>query len=214
VVADASTALKEDAVPQQEPWQLSGHAAELYERYLVPAIFHPWALDLVALAVPQPGERVLDVACGTGVVARLLAPHVGITGIVVAVDRDAERLAVARTLPPTPGTVIEWREGDVLALPFPAAVFDLVCCQQGLQFFADRLAALREMARVLVPGGRLALNVWRALPHNPGAAAMAEALERHVSPEAAAVRRAPFALGEAEEVRALLVLRPRNNSRV
>jgi len=178
---------------QHEPWPLGGNADALYERYLVPAIFGPWAVDLVALAAPQPGERVLDVACGTGVVARLLAPHVGATGTVVGLDPDAGRLAVARALPPVPGTVVEWREGDVHALPFPAAVFDLVSCQQGLQFFADRLTALREISRVLVPGGRLALNVWRSIRDNPGAAAMAEALEHHVSPEAAAARRLPSA---------------------
>jgi len=84
----------------QEPWQLGGNAEELYERYLVPAMFGPWAADLVALATPQPGERVLDVACGTGVVARLVAPHVGSTGQVVGLDLHAGRLAVARALPP------------------------------------------------------------------------------------------------------------------
>ena len=188
-----------------EPWQLGGNAEELYERYLVPAMFGPWAAHLVALAAPQPGERVLDVACGTGVVARLVAPHVGATGHVVGLDLHAGRLAVARALPPAPGAVVEWREGDVLALPFAEAVFDLVCCQQGLQFFPDRLTALREMHRVLVPGGLLALNVWRTIEHNPVALAMAKALGLHVSPEAEALRHGPFALGDAEALRALVV---------
>ena len=190
---------------QHEPWQLGENPDALYERYLVPAMFGPWAADLVTLAAPQPGERVLDVACGTGVVARLVAPYVGATGHVVGLDLDTGRLAVARALPPAPGAVVEWREGDALALPFAEAVFDLVCCQQGVQFFPDRRTALREMHRVLVPGGRLALNVWRAIEHNPVALAMAQALGRHVSPEAEAFRHGPFALGDAEALRALVV---------
>src|SRR5438876_7202317 len=108
---------------QHEPWQLGGNPDELYERYVVPAMFGPWAADLVALAAPQPGERVLDVACGSGVVARLVAPHVGSTGHVVGLDLNARRLVVARALPPSPGAVVEWREGDALALPFAEAVF-------------------------------------------------------------------------------------------
>jgi ubiquinone/menaquinone biosynthesis C-methylase UbiE len=190
---------------QHEPWQLSGNAYERYERDLVPALFGPWAQDLIALAAPQPEERGLDVACGTGVVARLMAPAVGATGKVVGLDGNPGMLAVARALAPSLGAMIEWREGDALALPFAEAVFDLVCCQQGVQFFPDRLAALREMYRVLVPGGRLALNVWRAIEHNPVALAMAKALGRHVSPEAEAFRHRPFALGDAETLRALVV---------
>ncbi len=114
----------------------------------------------MALAVPQSGERVLDIACGTGVVTHLVVPHVGATGKVVGLDLNAGRLAVAQSLSSVSGITIEWREGDVNALPFPDADFDLVTCQQGFQFFPDRLVALREMSRVLVPGGRLALNVW------------------------------------------------------
>src|SRR5438093_12300311 len=95
-----SNAKREDIMSLHEPWQLGGNAEELYERYLVPAMFGPWAAHLVALAAPQPGERVLDVACGTGVVARLVAPHVGATGHVVGLDLHAGRLAGAPALPP------------------------------------------------------------------------------------------------------------------
>ena len=185
---------------QQPPWPLDGNADELYERHLVPAMFGPWAEDLVALAAPEPGESVLDVACGSGVVARLVAQRVGPAGTVVGLDFNAGRLAVARSLPPVPGAAIEWREGDALALPFAKGTFSLVCCQQGLQFFPDRLKTLIEMHRVLTPSSRLALNVWRSIQYNPGAAAMAEALERHVSPEAATFRRSPFAYGDGEEL--------------
>jgi ubiquinone/menaquinone biosynthesis C-methylase UbiE len=187
-------------VNQQAHWELDGNADERYERHLVPAMFGPWAEDLVALAAPQPGESVLDVACGSGVVARLVAQRVGPSGKVVGLDFNAGRLAVARSLPPLLGAAIEWREGDALALPFANGTFAQVCCQQGLQFFPDRLKALIEMHRVLIPGGRLALNVWRSIEYNPGAAAMAEALERHVSPEAATFRRSPFAFGDGGEL--------------
>jgi SAM-dependent methyltransferase len=190
---------------QQEQWQLSGNAAELFERYMVPAIFGPWGADLVALAAPQPGERVLDVACGTGVVARLAAPHVGATGQVLGLDINAEVLAVARSLPPPPNASITWHEGSAVALPFSDATFDLILCQQGLQFFPDRPAALLEMHRGLVPGGRLALSVWRAMQHSPAYTVLVDALERHGFAEVATSRRAPFVLGSAEEIRALLV---------
>ena len=134
----------------QEQWHLDGKPDELYERYLVPAKFGPWAADLVALGAPKSGERVLDVACGTGVVTRLVVPHVGAKGKVVGLDLNAGRLEVARALSSISGITIEWREADVSALPFPDANFDLVTCQQGFQFFPDRLVALREMFRVLV----------------------------------------------------------------
>jgi SAM-dependent methyltransferase len=189
---------------QQEQGQLSGNAAELSERYMVPAIFGPWGVDLVTLAAPQSGERVLDVACGTGVVARLAAPYVRVAGQVQGLDINTESLAVARSLPPPPGTSIVWHEGNAVAMPFADATFDLILCQQGLQFFPDRPAALREMHRVLAPGGRVALSVWRAIQHSPAYVVLADALERHGFAEVATSRRAPFVLGSAEEIRALL----------
>lgn len=189
---------------QQEQWDLDGNPDEMYERHLVPAMFTPWADDFVQRAALKQGERVLDVACGTGVVARLMAPHVGATGKVVALDIAAGRLAVGRSLPAPERAEIEWREGDVSSLPFDKASFDLVCCHQGLQFFPDRLAALQEMSRVLTPGGRLLLSVWRSIEHHPDAVAMVEALEKHVSREASDFRRAIFSLGEAEAIENLL----------
>jgi ubiquinone/menaquinone biosynthesis C-methylase UbiE len=149
---------------QQMDWTGSGgSAAELFERYGVQAIFGPWAADLVALAAPQPGERVLDVACGTGAVARLAAQRVGPTGAVAGLDLNPEMLVVARSQPPPDGTRIAWHEGNASAMPLADAAFEVVLCQQGVQFFPDRAAALREMHRVLAPGGRLVLSVWRSL---------------------------------------------------
>jgi ubiquinone/menaquinone biosynthesis C-methylase UbiE len=177
--------------------------AETYERYFVPAMFVPWAQVLLERAAPQPGERVLDVACGTGVVARHVAPKVGPTGAVVALDINPAMLAVARSVPTVEGAAIVWQEGSALALPFPEADFNLVLCQQGLQFFPDRLAALREMRRVLRPDGRVALSVNQALQDNPVYEALYSAIARHLGTTAAAIA-SPFALGDAGELRALL----------
>jgi SAM-dependent methyltransferase len=181
---------------------LSASAPELYERCLVPAIFGPWAEDLVVAAAPRPGERVLDVACGTGVVAQAAARRVGATGTVVGLDLNRERLAVASALPAGEGAVIAWRQGDAAALPFPERSFDVVVCQQGLQFFPDRATALGEMRRVLVPGGRLALSVWLPIARSPGFAILAAALDRHISPR---LLDGPFSLGDAAELRTLLI---------
>ena len=189
---------------QQEQWQLSGTAAEMYERYLVPALFRPWAPALIAAGALQPGDRVLDVACGTGIVARLVAEQVEAEGSVVGLDLNAGMLAVARSLSQAAGLAVEWQEGNATSLPFSDATFDVVLCQQGVQFFPDRPLALKEMHRVLVPGGRLALNIWRSIEHSPGYVVLVEALEQHVGKASATVMRAPFSLPEAWEVQSLL----------
>jgi len=189
---------------QQERWQLAGTAAEIYQEHLIPAIFGPWAPVVVESASLRPGERVLDVACGTGAVAREAAARVGSTGTVVGLDLNPGMLAVARAFPPASGAQVEWREGDATAMPFPDQAFDVVCCQLGLQYFPDRPAALREMHRVLAPGGRLMLLVWQAIDRSPGFALLAEALEQHVGAPAAAIMRAPFVFANPDEVRALI----------
>ena len=129
-----------------ERWQVTGSAAEVYQGQLVPAIFAPWAPRVLDLATPATGERLLDTACGTGVVA----------------------------------------------------------CQLGLQYFPDRSAAVAEMARVLAPGGRLAVMVWRSIDHSPGFAALADALDRHVDPAAGATMGARFTLNDEAALRDLL----------
>ena len=186
-----------------EPWQLEGSAPELYERYIVPAVTALWAADLVELAAPRLGERVLDVACGTGIVARLAAGIAG-PGRVVGLDINAGMLAVARSFSPRAGPPVEWCEGSALAMPFPDEAFDLVLCQFGLQFFSDQSAALREMRRVLAVGGRLALNVYAAIEQNPAARVLADALDRHLGPRASAPRRAEHALADTDKLRSLV----------
>src|SRR5688572_28443534 len=187
-----------------EPWQLTGTAAELYERYLVPAITGVWAADLVRRAALQPGERVLDVACGTGIVARLAAEQVGAQGAVVGLDLNRAMLAVARALPCLPGAPISWTEASVLDMPFPDATFIAVLCQLGLQFFPDRPRALREIRRVLVHGGRVVLSVFGPLAHNPAPQALADSLERHLGPHASAIKRAEHDLDDPAELDALV----------
>src|SRR5262245_9117470 len=189
----------------QEQWQISGNAPQAYERYMVPTLFTPWATDLVERLPLHSGEHVLDVACGTGIVARLAAPRVSPGGTVSGLDLNPGMLAVARSPPQAMDVRIEWREGSAVALPFENALFNVVLCQQGLQFFPDRLAALREMHRVLVPGGRLGLSVWRPLQHNPYIAALGDALERHVSAEVATGMRTVCSMGDAEALRSLLL---------
>jgi ubiquinone/menaquinone biosynthesis C-methylase UbiE len=187
---------------KMDQWAFAG-TADAYETYLVPVLAR-WTDHLFELTALKPGERVLDVACGTGIVARRAAQRVGATGKIVGLDADAGMLNVARSVASGIRPAIEWHEANATAMPLLNAAFDVVFCQQGLQFFGDRLAALQEMRRVLVAGGRLALSVWRPIQYSPGYAALADALERYVGTEAAAMLRAPFGLGDPEELRGLV----------
>jgi ubiquinone/menaquinone biosynthesis C-methylase UbiE len=189
---------------KRERWQVAGNAAEIYQRELVPAVFGPWGPRVVELAALRPGLRVLDVACGTGLVARLAAEAVGVNGRVAALDLNPAMLAVATELPAIEGAPIAWIEGDARSLPFAEASFDVVCCQLGLQFFPDREGALREMKRVLVPGGRAVVMVWREIDRAPGFAVLAAALGRTISADAETLMRAPFALSDASDLSRLL----------
>jgi ubiquinone/menaquinone biosynthesis C-methylase UbiE len=188
----------------EDRWQVRGTAPELYNRHLVPAMTAMWALDLTQRAALRRGDRVLDAACGTGVVARLVVPLVGVTGAVAGLDINPGMLTVARALPPVSGAAIDWHEGSVIELPFPDGAFDLVMCQFGLQFFPARETALREFDRVLEPGGRIALNVFGPIENNPATHALAEALDRLVRPGASATKRAEHALADTRLLRELV----------
>jgi SAM-dependent methyltransferase len=182
-----------NATPQKNP-------AEMYEQFFVPAMFLPWSGVLLRHAALRPGERVLDIACGTGIVAREAAPRVGAKGRIVAVDANPAMLGVARGLPAPAGAPIEWREGNAMALPVPDSSFDVALCQHGLQFFPDRAGAVREMHRVLVPGGRAAVIVLQALSRHPVFEALMESTARHLALPIAAVS-IPFVLCDADELR-------------
>ena len=138
-------------------------AAHRYERVTARHILSPWAPSLVDAARVAEGERVLDLACGTGVVARIAAQRAAARGQVTGVDLNAGMIAVARSLPHPEGAPIEWLEGSALSIPLRDAAMSVVLCQQGFQFFPDRPLAMREMHRVLERGGRLALSVWAAV---------------------------------------------------
>jgi len=186
-------------------FQLAGTAPAAYERYLVPA-FRTTSQELIALAALQRGERVLAVACGTGIVARLAAAAVGPTGHTVGVDVNEGMLQIARTaLPPPDGAALAWQHSEATALPFAPSSFEVSFCQHGLEFFADRAAGLREIRRVLVPGGRLILRVWRDLEHQRFHPPVLTALERVMGVDAGASIRAAFTLGDAAALRALVV---------
>jgi SAM-dependent methyltransferase len=174
-------------------------AATAYEELFVPALFAEWAPRVLDAARVRLGQRVLDVACGTGILAREAASRVGAGGSVTGLDPGAGLLAVAGRLAPA----VEWRQGTAESLPFPDRSFDAVVSQFGLMFFRDRPAALREMLRVLAPGGRLAVAVWDSLDHTPAYASEVALLERIAGRPAADALRAPFVLGDRGELRAL-----------
>lgn len=185
-------------------WQLQEDSASAYERYLVPLLFDAGARALLDRLEVKPGQRVLDLACGTGIVARHAARRVGPDGEVTGVDVNPGMLAVAREAAASEGASLRFQQASADGLPLPDSGVDAACCQQGLQFFADRPAALAELHRVLAPGGRLGLSACRSLEHQPGYAPLVEALRRHVGEPAAQGMASPFAFGDRDQVRALV----------
>lgn len=150
---------------------------EIYERALVGPLFRPFAEQLVARVALKQGDSVIDVACGTGIVARVVRERLGPEAQVVGVDIAPAMLAVARSVDQT----IDWRQGDATALPITAdEQFTVLTCHQGLQFMPDKPAALREMRRVLAPGGRVAIATWCSLEDVPGMVELNAVAERYV----------------------------------
>jgi len=168
---------------------------------MVPAVFGPWAKDLLDTVALPAGTRVLDVACGTGIVARLAATQVGPTGRVVGLDTNEAMLAVARAQPQPTGAQIEWQQGDATRLPFPDGEFGAVLCQQGLQYMPDRPAVLREMKRVLASGGQLGLSVFsKSIVYQ----IFERTAAQFVGQKPAAIMREGFALADLGELSELL----------
>ena len=174
-------------------------AAEIYDEFFVPALFEQFAKPMVEAAKLAPGQSVLDVACGTGVLAQEAARRVAPGGTVTGLDRNEGMLAVARRKAPG----IEWRQGMAESLPFPDKTFDAAVSQFALMFFEDRAQALKEMARVTRPGGRMGVAVWALLETSPGYADMVTLLERLFGKTVADELRAPFTLGDERGLRAL-----------
>jgi ubiquinone/menaquinone biosynthesis C-methylase UbiE len=169
--------------------------AEGYESFMVPALFRPWAENLIEAAAPARGERVLDVGCGTGIVARLVAARSMQPGAVVALDLSAHMLEVARAVSARDGLPIQWLEGSAGQLPFPERSFDVVLCQFALMFFADQAAALKEMRRVVTRDGRIVLSVWQGLDRHPFYQVLHEVIQRRIGVSAL---EDIFSLGNAE----------------
>ena len=180
--------------------QVNRSAAEIYEEFFVPALFREPAQHVVRAAEVRRGQSVLDVGCGTGVVAREAARAAGDAGSVTGLDRNEGMLAVAKRLAPH----IDWRRGLAEELPFADGSFDRVFNQFSLMFFDDRTAALREMRRVMKPGGRTFVAVWEFLERTPGYAAMVSLLHRLFGTPVADALRAPFILGEPHALHATL----------
>ncbi len=173
--------------------------AEVYERQFVPALFRHWGPVVAEAAALGEGDRVLDVACGTGALTLAAAERVLPSGEVVGVDPNEGMLEVARGH----DAAIEWRAGQAESLPFVDGRFDAVVSQFGFMFFEDKPRALAEMLRVLRPGGRLAMAVFNAIDHSPAYAVLAELLYRRFGNAAADAIRAPFISGDPDHLRAL-----------
>jgi ubiquinone/menaquinone biosynthesis C-methylase UbiE len=181
--------------------QMPMNPAETYERSMVPSLFAPAAERLLDAARPLSGERVLDVGTGTGIVARRAALRVGPEGTVTGLDPSQGMLAVARAMAEREGVPVAWHEGRAEGLPFPDGGFDLVLSQFALMFFRDLDAALGEMRRVLVPGGRALFSVFQGIERHPFYVALDRAIARRLNTSAVG---AIFALGDAEQLRASL----------
>jgi len=177
------------------PEELTAIATE-YEARLVPAVFQAWSVPVLTAAEVTAGDRVLDVACGTGVLARAAAEAVGREGAVTGIDLNPGMLAVAAGAAPD----IDWRQGDVVDMPFGAESFDTVVSQFGLMMFPDKTAALREMSRVLRRGGRLAVAVFEGLEKNTAYGTMASVFARHAGEDVGNALRFPFSLGDEDHL--------------
>ena len=170
---------------------------ERYEHALVGPLFQPWVEPLLGDVQLSSGDRVLDIACGTGIVARLAKKHLGPSATVVGVDANSEMLAVAGRVAPE----VDWRQGDAVALPLrDGERFDVVLCQQGFQFFSDHAAAALQMHRALMDGGRVGISTWRSDEEFPVLRQLRRVAEQHVGP----IRDRRHSLGDPRPVEAAL----------
>jgi ubiquinone/menaquinone biosynthesis C-methylase UbiE len=182
---------------ERSGWQLSGDAPTAYTRFAL-KIMEPWTDDLILAAKCRDGDHVLDVGCGTGLVANRINLVSQKFCAIAGVDINEGMLTVARRNPQ-----IEWHQGSATELPFADGSFDVVLCQQGLQYFPDRDKAMKEMARVLAPCGRIALNVWGALERQPFFVALVDAIGMFLGGDARSSLELPFSLSSAGELRKL-----------
>jgi SAM-dependent methyltransferase len=182
--------------------QFTGTAAENYQRDFVPAIATPVSRELIRVADLQPGERVLDVACGTGLITRLASEQVGAQGVVTGVDIAPDMIDVAKNVPAPGGAAIQWGVADAAALPIADASADVVLCQMGLMFMENRAAAIAEMTRVLAPSGRVVINTPGRI--QPLFATLERSIVDHISPDLGGFVGAVFSMHDPDAVAALL----------
>jgi len=174
--------------------QMPLEVAEMYEASFVPSLFAGLADHLVEAASIAPGQRVLDVACGTGIVARVAADRAGEQGRVTGLDLNDAMLTVARRIRPD----LDWRQGDAASLPFSDGSFDVVLCQSGLMFLPDVGGAVREMARVAADGGTVGAQVWSSLDRQSGIQPLAEGVARHAGRDSVDLISTYFRLGDRD----------------
>lgn len=184
---------------EHERGQVAASAAEIYEQFFVPALFAQWPAHVLKAAQVQAGDAVLDVACGTGILARAAANLVGAGGWVTGVDINEGMLTIAQQKAPS----ISWKVAPAESLPFEADTFDRVVSQFGLMFFENPTRAVAEMGRVVRPGGCIAVAVWDSLEATPGYAVVAEVLDELFGSEAARSIQAPYLLGDRQKLTSL-----------
>jgi ubiquinone/menaquinone biosynthesis C-methylase UbiE len=182
---------------ESETGQVSANAAKIYEEFYLPGLFAEWAPRVIDAAGIQLGQRIVDVACGTGVLAQAVADRVGTTGSTVGVDINAGMLNIAREKAPE----IEWHQAPAEALPLDDDSVDGVVCQFGLMYFDDQRTGIEEMMRVLRPGGNLAVVVWDKLENCPAYAAEEQLFQRVLGEEYA--DEAPYSLGDPQVLQQL-----------
>ncbi len=179
-----------------ETFQIPLEAAEVYESRFVPAIFAEWAPLLVETADVRPGQAVLDVACGTGIVARTVADRIGSNGTFVGLDLNDAMLTVARRVRPD----LDWQQGDAGSLPFPERTFDTVLCQMSLMFFPDRARAVAEMARVTTTDGTVAVVVPASISDQPAYGELVSVVADEAGDDAASLMHTYWSCGDLDEL--------------
>jgi ubiquinone/menaquinone biosynthesis C-methylase UbiE len=178
----------------------AGSIPGFYDRYLGPVLFEPYAADLVSRLPAVDGLRVLELACGTGIVTRRLREALPESANVVATDLNEPMIAHARAAVPAPGIV--WQQADAQALPFDAGSFDVVVCQFGFMFLPDKVQGFREARRVLSSDGMLLANVWNSLEANPASGAIQASLAKLFPDDPPRFMETPYGYHDSEQIRA------------
>ncbi len=182
-------------------WQLSDDGPEVYERYIVPAFSGAWAKDIVKRSELKKSDRILDLACGTGIVARTVSEFLGASKQITGVDVNEIVLKKAIEIASNKSLSIEYIKTNVNKLPFPDESFDLVLCQQGLQYFPDKLLSLKEVNRILSKKGRVVFSVWSTIDHSPFYKTLYRALEEYIGIDAASILSSAYILEDPENIR-------------